>query len=314
MTEAGKLKWFVDELSFFRGTLWTRGWAFYPERQITGFGCILPGEAYRSLAGYGQASEDVEAAYGPVARNSRFFSSVPCDSNDGHASIQLVFDIEGQERLSISNLVAQTLEVSKPRQMERDFYARLASQPTGTILEIGSRNVTGDLNRNKIPPSWKYVGLDILPDTYTDVVGDAHDLRKHFGRNSFDAVMSMAVFEHLIMPWKAALEINRVLRPGGVVFVMSHQTFPMHGEPWDYFRFSSRAWRGLFNNKTGFEILETGQGMPASIVAHQLMEHTTYLPDLPAYILTAVLARKTGGTKLRWDVDLDDIEDRPRLA
>jgi SAM-dependent methyltransferase len=314
MMEAGKLNWFVDELSFFRGTLWVRGWAFYPGRQITGFGCILPGGAYQSLTGYGQASEDVEAAYGPAARNSRFSASLRCDSNEGYASIQLVFDIQGQERLSISNLTAHTLEVCKPRQMERDFYAALAGQPGGTILEIGSRNVTGDLNLNKIPASWKYVGLDILPDEYTDVVGDAHDLRKHFRRDSFDAVMSMAVFEHLIMPWKAALEINRVLKPGGLLFVMSHQTFPMHGEPWDYFRFSTRAWRGLFNKRTGFEIIETGQGMPASIVAHQLMEHTTYLPDLPAYILTAVLARKTSATKLRWDVDLDDIEDRPALG
>jgi len=313
MSDAGGLQWFVDELSFFRGTLWIRGWAFHRERQITQLGCILPGKEYQPLSGYGQPSSDVEAAFGPAARDCRFFAELFCESGEIYESIQLVFTLDGQERVAVSRLVAETLEVCRPRQMERDFYGRLAEQGSGKILEIGSRNVTGDLNRNKIPRSWKYVGLDILPDSYTDVVGDAHNLRKHFRRNCFDAVISMAVFEHLIMPWKAVLEINRVLRQGGLVFVMSHQTFPLHGEPWDYFRFSARAWRALFNRRTGFEILETGQGMPASIVAHQLMEHTTYLPDLPAYILTAVLARKTGRTSLRWDVELDEIEDKPAL-
>jgi SAM-dependent methyltransferase len=305
------IKWFVDELSFFRGLLWIRGWAFHPAKRITELGCIFPEGTYQSLDSYGQRSDDVEAVYGPAARNCRFSSCLGRPSSDGHASIQLAFTLEGGERLSASNLVGQTLEACQPRRMEREFYAKLAERPGGNILEIGSRNVTGALNRNNVPPSWKFVGMDILPDAYTDVVGDAHDLRKHFRRNSFDAVISTAVFEHLIMPWKAVLEINRVLRQGGLVFVMSHQTFPMHGEPWDYFRFSTRAWRALFNRRTGFEILETGQGMPASIVAHQLMEHTTYLPDLPAYILTAVLARKIGPTRLRWDVKLDDIEDRP---
>jgi SAM-dependent methyltransferase len=311
MSQNEELTWFVDEMSYFRGTLWFHGWAFHPTERITELGCILPGAAYQPLSGYGEPSQDVEAVYGPAARNCRFRASVAAGSSDGHASIQLVFTLEGGHQVSATNLVAQTLEACRPREMERQFYAKLAEQPGGRILEIGSRNVTGALNRNKIPPSWKFVGLDILPDDYTDVVGDAHDLRKHFRRNSFDAVISTAVFEHLIMPWKAVLEINRVLRRGGLVFVMSHQTFPMHGEPWDYFRFSARAWRALFNRGTGFEILDTGQGMQASIVAHQLMEHTTYLPELPSYILTAVLARKISGTSLRWDVPLQEIEDKP---
>src|SRR5262249_20814330 len=157
MSECGELKWFVDELSYFRGTVWIRGWAFHPEQRITAMGCILPGESYQALSGYGLPSQDVEAAYGAAARDSRFSASLPCDSSDGYASIRLVFKLDKGGEASITNLVGQTLELCQPRQMERDFYARLAQQPGGRILEIGSRNVTGALNRKKIPPSWKYV-------------------------------------------------------------------------------------------------------------------------------------------------------------
>lgn len=37
-----------------------------------------------------------------------------------------------------------------------------------------------------------------------------------FQCNTFDAVISLDVFEHIADPWKAFMEINRVLKPGGV--------------------------------------------------------------------------------------------------
>jgi hypothetical protein len=43
-----------------------------------------------------------------------------------------------------------------------------------------------------------------------------------FPDESFDAVISRAVFEHLSDPAAVASEISRVLKPGGVVFVNLH--------------------------------------------------------------------------------------------
>jgi 2-polyprenyl-3-methyl-5-hydroxy-6-metoxy-1,4-benzoquinol methylase len=45
----------------------------------------------------------------------------------------------------------------------------------------------------------------------------------------FDALVAVAVFEHLERPWIAAKEVARVLKPGGFAYVSTHQTFPLHG-------------------------------------------------------------------------------------
>jgi hypothetical protein len=40
------------------------------------------------------------------------------------------------------------------------------------------------------------------------------------------------------MPWKAVIEIIKVMSPGGLIFTQPHQTWPIHETPWDYWRFS----------------------------------------------------------------------------
>ncbi|WP_373690468.1 methyltransferase domain-containing protein [Sphingobium sp. DEHP117] len=63
-----------------------------------------------------------------------------------------------------------------------------------------------------------------------------------FEASSFDAVYSVSVFEHLLMPWKVALEMNRVLRMGGIAYIHTHQTLGLHDMPWDFWRFSDTSW------------------------------------------------------------------------
>jgi hypothetical protein len=58
------------------------------------------------------------------------------------------------------------------------------------------------------------------------------------------------------MPWRVALEINKILRVGGSLWVQSHQTLGLHDFPWDYWRFSSESWASLLNKNTGFEIVD----------------------------------------------------------
>ena len=69
----------------------------------------------------------------------------------------------------------------------------------------------------------RYVGVDVHPGPNVDVVGDAHRLSQLVD-GPFDAVYSISTFEHLAMPWKVVLEINRVLRDGGLLFTATHHT------------------------------------------------------------------------------------------
>jgi hypothetical protein len=184
-----------------------------------------------------------------------------------------------------------------------------ASAPDFRVLEIGSRARSGHVRREMLGDV-DYVGVDIVDGPNTDVVADAHELSRHFEPESFDAVFSFSTFEHLAMPWKVAVEINKVLKVGGKVLVASHQTFPLHDAPWDFWRFSDSAWRSLFNRSTGFDIVATAMGESASIVAHLLHEATRTLETQPAYIGSAVVAVKVGPTDLAWDVPISVISDQ----
>ena len=184
----------------------------------------------------------------------------------------------------------------------------LAAMPTGVILEIGSRNRSQVMRRSVCPEHLRYVGFDILAGENVDVVGDAHRLSSYFEREQFKAIFSVSVFEHLAMPWLVVLEMNKILELGGLVFIQTHQTWPVHEEPWDFWRYSKHSWKCLFNTKTGFEVIEAVMGMPCSIVPGHMDVSTDGLWHQPAYLGTVMIARKIGPSILSWDVAVSDLD------
>lgn len=74
----------------------------------------------------------------------------------------------------------------------------------------------------------------------------------------FDIVVSVAVFEHLAMPWKVAEEIFKVLKPGGYVYICTHFAWALHERPWHFFHFTDMGLKVLFNETLGFKCLESG--------------------------------------------------------
>ena len=130
------------------------------------------------------------------------------------------------------------------------------------VLEIGSRNVTGANFRSRFSKA-SYVGFDFYAGENVDVVGDAHKLTTYFDEHEkFDLIFSSAVFEHLYMPWVAAIEIQRLLKVGGFVFIETHFSFSSHERPWNFFQFSDMGLRALFNDSLGFDLVESGMSNP----------------------------------------------------
>ncbi len=143
------------------------------------------------------------------------------------------------------------------------YLFEIGNKPGLRILEIGSREVTGESIARKEFSRAKYVGFDYYPGRNVDIVGDAHKLSSYFGgEEQFDIVYSSACFEHFAMPWIVAIEIAKVLRVGGIVFIETHFSFSSHERPWHFFQFSDMALRVLFSEALGFECIEAGMSNP----------------------------------------------------
>lgn len=180
------------------------------------------------------------------------------------------------------------------------------------VLEIGSRNVSGVVRQDVFPHQAEYVGFDVHPGEGVTVVGDSHRLSDYLPADKFDLVYTVSVFEHLMFPWKAVLEINKVMKTGGIVFVSTHPAWPTHELPWDFWRFMAGGFQALFNRHTGFELITVAEGVPCKGYA--------LVDDAPARTVrnatmnlgVAAIARKTGAYRqdlLRWDIDVGDITD-----
>ena len=148
----------------------------------------------------------------------------------------------------------------------RCFIAETERRAAGRILEVGSRARSGNVYKGGFRNYKEYVGLDISEGENVDVVGEIHRLSRYFDVESFDFVYSISTFEHLAMPWKAVLEINKVMVTGGWLYIATHPCWPPHERPWDFWRFSEEAFQVLLNPVTGFEVLECSAGLPCSIV------------------------------------------------
>jgi hypothetical protein len=185
-------------------------------------------------------------------------------------------------------------------EMLEKFLGEVASRK-GRLLEIGSRARSGNTYRHLFPSDIEYIGIDITEGPNVDVVCDAHTLSRSLGWQ-FDFAFSVSTFEHLLMPWVAVLELNKVMKLGGLVFVQSHQTWPLHEQPVD-------GWRGLFNFHTGFELIDAAYREPARIQPVIFNQAPMSLPDHCAFLVCGCLARKVGHAIVKWDADVSKVFD-----
>lgn len=97
----------------------------------------------------------------------------------------------------------------------------------------------------------KYVGFDIEPHSRVDFVGYNWDLP--FQDNEFDALISTQVLEHTAKIQETVQEIRRVVKNGGLIYISVPLTFPEHGIPYDFYRFTRYGLMEVFKD---FEIIK----------------------------------------------------------
>jgi len=115
----------------------------------------------------------------------------------------------------------------------------IAEYADGLILDCGSglRDVYYE----------NVVNFEIVDYATTDVLGVGEYLP--FADESFDAVISIAVLEHVRDPFACASEITRVVRPGGKIFVEVPFLQPYHGYPHHYYNMTGSGLENLFSEQ-----------------------------------------------------------------
>ncbi|WP_353862041.1 hypothetical protein [Azospirillum formosense] len=187
-----------------------------------------------------------------------------------------------------------------------------------TVAEIGSRHVgeASENMRSYFQGAGRYIGIDIHAAPGVDVVGDAHALDRLVGRGGIDAVFSLSVIEHLAYPWVLAAATNRALAMGGLVFHSAPQTYPLHEQPNDFWRYSDEALKVLFGPQTGFEVIAAGMVNAMHMHPEERRGVFATIPLNPGYGNAFILARKVRDLPdgaVAWPIDDNQSHDRAKL-
>lgn len=95
------------------------------------------------------------------------------------------------------------------------------------------------------------------------------------------------------MPWMAAVEINKMLKVGGHVFIETHFSFSSHERPSHFFQFSDMGLRALFNDQMGFDLVDSGMSNPIiGFYAFGADPRLRYQPVTELYCHSEILCRK----------------------
>ncbi len=124
------------------------------------------------------------------------------------------------------------------------------------VLDIGSYDVNGSYRTLFQQASWTYVGIDLSAGPGVDIALES-PYKFPLPSSSMDLVISGQAFEHVEFFWQTWLEMLRVLKPGGRIFLIAPSRGPEHKHPQDCWRFYPDGYRALA--KLGdCELIEVG--------------------------------------------------------
>lgn len=111
------------------------------------------------------------------------------------------------------------------------------------IIDVGSLDINGSI-RDQINFKSKYIGVDLTEGKNVDMVLE-NPYKLPFQDNTIDIITSISVFEHVEFFWETFLEMMRVLKPHGLLFVNAPANGHFHRHDSDNWRFYPDAGESL---------------------------------------------------------------------
>lgn len=143
----------------------------------------------------------------------------------------------------LKNIIPQSIQkrINPYDFEEADFLKKAAddSSPQTLILDAGA----GECRYKSFFSKNKYISIDSAQGDVTwnynnlDIKGTLYHLP--FRSNVFDVVLNIVVLEHVKEPKEVLMELNRVLKPGGLLYIAIPLSWELHQVPHDYYRFTS---------------------------------------------------------------------------
>ena len=196
-----------------------------------------------------------------------------------------------------------TLSVSYRRQWLDRCLTTATPLMQGLVLDVGGKRIN-ERGAFRPPQSDQWYALNITRPEYPHVISDAHHLPVEDA--CADTLICTEVLEHVADPQQVVAELSRILRPGGHLILSIPFLIPVHGDPFDFQRFTPHGLSRLLTMHH-FEVLEL---QPMGLFF-------TTISDLIRFPLS-----KIPSALLRWSVGLPfmllatllvRLDDQPRV-
>jgi SAM-dependent methyltransferase len=141
------------------------------------------------------------------------------------------------------------------------------------ILEIGSKRFDAPAwwNCNKdLQSGGDWLCVDMQEGQGVDEIADIHNLA--YNDCSFQSILCSEVLEHVQYPAVGLSECHRVLKDDGWIVLTTLFSFPVHGYPNDYWRFTPEGMRCLLVD-AGFRNIAVTTAGEYDIILNNIGEH-----------------------------------------
>jgi SAM-dependent methyltransferase len=176
-------------------------------------------------------------------------------------------------RLNTIEITSDNVWYLHYKSYHNDLFNAIKKHVTGKLLDIGCGNKP--YAEILMSVADEYIGCDIIQssDNRVDILCPANSIP--LDNETFDTVISTQTIEHVEDHQGLVNEAYRLLKPGGKFILSGPLYWPLHEEPYDFFRFTKHGFTYILE-KAGFEVLSIDSNGGKWSVAGQAFLHALY--------------------------------------